>query len=435
MALGTVQPRDLVLVVLTLAVLAGGLGLVLAPRRRGPDLDAIGPLLEARRFDDVERRLRDYLELHPDSPQANMLMAQAALARPDQKPRLALEHLARVRVGDRSVTAIVRLNEGKAYSALARYDRAEAAWLEARRLDPLVPEAGWALLGLYYVEGRRDAAHRLALALHAAEPDSRDRVQLLLELVRQDAQPLGADSIIRVLEPAHRAHPDDDQTARALGRALVRAGRADEGLTLLRRQAGRHPDDFEAWDALLTGLDQADRHGEMASVLARLPVSCRDDPRLDRFRGRLAQEARDWPAAADAYLRAWRADPSRPELIYRLSHALRLAGRDREFDRFEPRARALIAARERILGLYEEASAVPRLGTAPHTELYHRLAELREHMGRFDEARAWQRLVLRDRPDDPVSLAALERLADPEREGLTGGNEGNEGRKEKSIRP
>jgi hypothetical protein len=31
-------------------------------------------------------------------------------------------------------------------------------------------------------------------------------------------------------------------------------------------------------------------------------------------------------------------------------------------------------------------------------------------MGRFDEAKGWHRLVLRDDPDDAVSLAALPRL-------------------------
>jgi hypothetical protein len=31
-------------------------------------------------------------------------------------------------------------------------------------------------------------------------------------------------------------------------------------------------------------------------------------------------------------------------------------------------------------------------------------------MGRPDEARAWHRLVLRDDPSDPISLAALDRL-------------------------
>ncbi len=61
--------------------------------------------------------------------------------------------------------------------------------------------------------------------------------------------------------------------------------------------------------------------------------------------------------------------------------------------------------------LYKEANAVPTLGTAPHTDLYHRLADLRERMGRADEAAAWHQLVLKDQPDDPISLSALKRLA------------------------
>ena len=50
------------------------------------------------------------------------------------------------------------------------------------------------------------------------------------------------------------------------------------------------------------------------------------------------------------------------------------------------------------------------LGLAPHPDLYHRLADLRERMGRPDEALAWHRLVLRDAPEDSISLAALGRL-------------------------
>jgi len=38
------------------------------------------------------------------------------------------------------------------------------------------------------------------------------------------------------------------------------------------------------------------------------------------------------------------------------------------------------------------------------------MAGLGEPMGRFDEARAWHRPVLRDVPDDAPSLAALARL-------------------------
>ena len=67
-------------------------------------------------------------------------------------------------------------------------------------------------------------------------------------------------------------------------------------------------------------------------------------------------------------------------------------------------------ARDQILPLYEEAEADKTLGVAPHPALYHRLADLRERMGRNDEALAWHRLVLRDQPDEPTSRAAVARL-------------------------
>ena len=67
-------------------------------------------------------------------------------------------------------------------------------------------------------------------------------------------------------------------------------------------------------------------------------------------------------------------------------------------------------AKNEILALYKEANAVKDLGVTPHPELCHRLADLRERMGRPDEALAWHRLVIRDLPTDPVSRNAIKRL-------------------------
>jgi hypothetical protein len=61
-------------------------------------------------------------------------------------------------------------------------------------------------------------------------------------------------------------------------------------------------------------------------------------------------------------------------------------------------------------GLYYEVLEIKTLGIEPHPELYQHLADIREKMGRFDEARAWHRLVLRDQPSNALSLSALERL-------------------------
>jgi len=271
-----------------------------------PTLDGLDRLLVERRFDEAQGRIGAFLRRHPRSTQANMLMAQACLAREDQMPRVALEHLARIQTGDRGTRAMVLLNQGKAYSALGWNDRAEAAWKEALRIEPTAPEVGWDLLGLYYVQGRREQARRLALAVYASEPDPRDRAQLLLELLRQDAQPIGPDSLIRTLEPLFRANPDDLHTAIALGAALVRNSRTDEGLAILFANSKRFARDADAWDALLRGLEDAGQIDELAKSLSRVPAGLAGDPRFERYRGAVLEHHRAWDRSADAYLRARR---------------------------------------------------------------------------------------------------------------------------------
>lgn len=406
-----IKVRDLVLAILFAALLSAALAVCLVLiGRPAPNLDGLETLLADRQFDVVEKRLEQYLSLHPQSLVANMLMAQVALARDDQKPRVALKHLMRIKSGDRGTRSIVLLNEGKAYSALERYDRAESSWREALRVDPRVPEAGWALLGLYYVQGRRADVHRLGMSLFAIEFDPRDRVQLLLELLRQDAQPLGFDSTVKTFEPVVRANSADLYSSIALGLALIRNSRFEDGLSLLASLVEHFDTNVDAWNALLLGLDEARRFNELGTVLARLPVRFAADPRFDRYRGTVAQDHRDWPDAANAYLKAFQADHSEPQVLYRLALALRAAGRVQEAEQFDGKSKAGKEAREQLQSLYEQANADKTLGTAPHPDLYHRLADVRERMGREDEALAWHRLVLRDNPQEPVSKEASARL-------------------------
>ncbi len=111
-----------------------------------------------------------------------------------------------------------------------------------------------------------------------------------------------------------------------------------------------------------------------------------------------------------AYRRASAFEPFNSAVLYRLRMALRAAGETAELRHVDQSLAVYQSAFLRMRPVYAEAFAIKTLGLEPHPELYHRLAELREQMGRFDEARAWHRLVLRDVPDDAVSLAALARL-------------------------
>jgi tetratricopeptide (TPR) repeat protein len=398
------------IVLAVLAVLLGAGALVAWPGFQAPpDLGTICALARERQFDRAQELMARYLQAFPGDDRAHLLMAQFAMDRPDAQPRFALEHLGRIRTRTRKEAALVRFSVGKAHYQQKRYDFAETCWKEAIELDPTVPEAGWALIDLLDFEGRVEEAHRLGMRLFQVEPDPRDRVRLLLEMSRLDIDQVAPGSTVQVFGPVWRQHPEYLPVALAVGLALVHNSQPAEGIEVLRDALERHPDSAEAWDGWLTGLDESHQPEQLAREFARLPRSRAADPRFAKHEGKVAQVARDWPRAVKAYRRAYDFEPFNGPVLYRLRMALRAAGETAELERAD---RLLTAYRNGFLQMrpvYVEASAIKTLGLEPRTELYHRLAALREQMGRFDEARAWHRLVLRDAPGDPHSLAALAR--------------------------
>jgi tetratricopeptide (TPR) repeat protein len=389
--------------------------------RMPPSLERAIPLAEEGRFDEAQEIVRARLRAEPDHPAANLLLAQLLLKRPAPADaegaedavgpaREALEHLDRIKDPPARMRALLPVWRGKALFRLGRLDDAERTWEEALRLDPKSPDAGWGLLEIDYLEGRADDARRLALRLHQVEPDPHDRVQLLLELVRQDAQPPAPGSLVQLFEPMVRLDPGGLAPALALGLALVRSGELDRGLEMLRRAVEGRPEDPVAWAAWLTGLDDAGQIDDLDRALLRLPPALAAEARFARFRGRVAQERQDWKTAAREYRRALGDAPNDPKLGYRLARALRQLGATAEAEPLERRYQAYQAALGEVRGLYVEANAIKTLGVEPHPELYRRLADLRERMGRRDEASAWYRLALAERLDDAISRAALERI-------------------------
>jgi tetratricopeptide (TPR) repeat protein len=379
------------------ALLAGGWSLV----RPRPvlDRDRFDALVAGRRFASAEGLLRAHLARAPRDPEAGYLLAELLLERPasaggvdEPGAREALALLARVRPDSPRRAALARMYEGKAHYRLARWTACEAAMLDARRLDPAVPEAGWVLLDLYYLQGRTREAARLGLELHRVEPDPRDRALLLLELVRQDAQPPDAASIVAQAEPVVAAEPDATRPPLTLGAALIRNSKIADGLETLRAAVAAHPGAPEAWDSLLTGLDDAGQPEAVGTTLAGLPAALRDDARFARHLARAAQDRADWPEAVRQYRRARAFDPADPMLVYRLARALRFARQPAEADALARAHEAYKAALPDLKALYEEADATPTLGVAPHPDLVARMADLRDRMLRPEEARAWRTL-------------------------------------------
>jgi tetratricopeptide (TPR) repeat protein len=350
-------------------------------------------LLSSRRYAEAEQRLLDYLRVYPNDAAAGILLARVSVDRPDSKPELALEQIQGVEPPDRRSAAQVKSIEGEARFLQQRYDTAEAAWLEALRLDPQIAEVGWGLLNLYALQGRDEEARRLGLRLYEVEPDPHDRVQLLLQLIRHDAHAIAPETVARQLTPVVEGNPGDLRSTLALGLALVHDSRFDPGLDLLRRAADAHREVPETWAAYLSALADAGQTDALKRALGELPAALADDPRFESARGWIAAQRGDWAAAARAYRRAWEARPGDAALAYRLQTALRNAGRKEELAQLEPRLQAIVASREKLRPLYDQIDALPDLGRVPHPGHYLELATALEHLGRHDEARAWRTLA------------------------------------------
>lgn len=402
--------------VAVLAVLSWAAWVVIAPPPR-LDKEAVAALASSGRFQEGEAQVAAYLRSRPDDPSALLLAAQMALDRPEpteNDAERAESYLKRIRHVSRRMSANVEYDRGKAAFYRSRMDQAEKSWRQALDIDPSVPEAAWGLLAIYYVEGRGREARALALRQHVIEPDPRDRVLYLLELVRADCQKIAPAGVVRWTEPVVRKNPDDLRARLAHDRGLVLGMKVDEGLDDLRAVLAAHPDDPDVWDALLNAVaDGGASAEELIASVGRLPRPLVADPRFAKHLGRAAREKLDWMGAIAQYRRAIAADPGDTTTRYRLARALRSAHKLAEADRLDRELQDVRAANNEMVLLYEKVQGDKRLGAVPDPELYRRFADLRERLGHRDEAAAWYRLALQAKPDDAFSSAAVKRLDAP----------------------
>jgi len=381
--------------------------------RTPPRLISAVTAMESRQFDLAEKQLNEILTLHPENAEAHMLMAKVMMERPDSKPAAALEHLRQVHPSNPKGKAHMKVFEGKALFESRHLAQAESVWIEALRLDPQVPEAGWLLLQTYDLQGRDEEARTLALKLFATEPDPRDRVRLLLELIRENVERLAAAGLIPLFEPAVANDPDDWRSGLALGQALVREGRIADGIKLLRDVLARRSEDLDTWDAFLTGMGEGGDIDALATEWARVPKAMASHPRLAQHAGRIALERRDYPAAVTAYQAALAISPMDTRIMHRLGRALHYAGKNAEAQRIDMQERGISATLKELKELYRQATATKTLGVLPEEGLYQRFATLLERLGKNDEALAWHQLVLRSSPNDTMSRTAVARLKTP----------------------
>jgi tetratricopeptide (TPR) repeat protein len=395
----------------TMSALVGISALVLWHSLQSPpSLSEICALAREQKYDQAQELMTRYLRAFPTDHRAHLLMAQFAMDRPDPQPQFALQQLRYIDSGTTKERAVTWFSKGKAHYQAKRYDLAEDCWEQALALDPAVPEAGWALLDLLDFEGRVEEVHRLGMRLYETEPDPQDRVHLLLEMSRIDMDKVAPGSQVQVFKPVWMEHSENLALALVVGLALVHDSQPEEGLRVLRDALARHPGALDAWDGWLTGLEDGFQPEQLRQEFGRIPGRLATNPRFAKHEGAVARGLGDWPRAIASYRRAYSHEPFNGQVLYRLQMALRVTGDRAEWSKVNERLTAYQNAFKQMRGVYTEALGIRTLGLEPHPHLYAKLAELREQLGRFDEAKAWHRLILEDDPGNALSLAALARL-------------------------
>src|SRR5581483_1668928 len=119
------------------------------------------------------------------------------------------------------------------------------------------------------------------------------------------------------------------------GLVLVRDGQIERGVEVLRRAVGDHPESEEAWEGLLTGLDDAALATEFIEAMDGLPTRLSDRPRLARLVGRADELRGRWPEAATAYIRALEFDPGDLTTRVRAARVLQQIHRQEEATHYQ----------------------------------------------------------------------------------------------------
>ncbi|MFQ5961771.1 MAG: tetratricopeptide repeat protein, partial [Candidatus Methylomirabilales bacterium] len=163
------------------------------------------------------------------------------------------------------------LNLGVLYTRSGKFDKAEAAYRTALRIDPAFVQAYINLADLYRLEGRDDQGERiLREALTIAPRDADVHHALGLLLVRQQRM----SEAVKVLGQSATLRPDNPHYSYVYAVALHTTGRPKDAIKVLDETHVRHPNDREVLYGLVTfnrdmgNLDAATLYAEKLIALS-----------------------------------------------------------------------------------------------------------------------------------------------------------------------
>lgn len=346
---------------------------------------------EARQFDEAGEKLRRIALLRPPTPLDWMLRAQIAMAA--DRNEEAIEGLKQVPDGH-PMASQARLQEGQLELRRHRARAAEAAFLQALKLDPKLVQARKELVYIYGMQLRRRELSEQFAKLSELVPLSFQHVftWCLTQGVVWEPSEVSAD-----LAKFLKADPSDRSSRLALAESLRQLGRLPEAEATL---AALPPADADAREARVRmALDRGDTQGAEA-MLADGPAG---HAGLARLRGRMAFARNDAPEAIRQFRLAYAADPDNRDTQFFLGHSLRRLGDEEAAKPF------LDAAHDQDnLSTLIQRAASPTQRKYP--KLFLQLGAACEALRRFPEAKAWYKLAIAQDPLDPDAQRALYRV-------------------------
>jgi tetratricopeptide (TPR) repeat protein len=368
---------------------------VLAFSRLGGDPEAVWEQGQAEfragRWDRAEAALARLARMRRPTEEDRLFRAQIEMARDKVEPALA--DLNSVPDGH-PMGPQARLIAGQLELRRFHLRVAETYLKRALALNPKLAQARKELVYIYGMQMRRADLAVQFRALDELLPLTYDQV-LLWCMTRGSIWPplKHSEDLKQYLE----ADPDDRATRLALALNHEQGGLVDKAEQLLKPLP-----DSDADARALRARIALDR-GDTEAVVRLLGSGHLEHPGLLRIQGRLALLRGDGALAIRAFTAADQAEPLDRDTLMGLGHAYRMIGDEA---RAAPYL-ALAAYVDRLSNLLAKAHS---RGGRAEPGIVPKLARACEAVGRYREAKAWYKLILRQDPLDQEFQRALYRV-------------------------
>lgn len=351
--------------------------------------------VEMGRFDTLEKDLARLARLRKPTPSDTMLSAQLMLSQ--RRPDKAIAELLAI-PEDHRFGSQAKFQIGQIELRRHRLRLAEWAFLEAIRLEPTAVRPRRELVYIYGMQSRWNELAKQFRELGKVTPLSVD--DLILWCLSRSLS-WRAEEITDDLRRFVEADPTDRWSRLALAENLSRRQFLDEAEQVVSTLS-LDDADVRAFRAKLA-LDR----GEVDRAEELLKAGPGEHPALARLRGKLALQRRDGEEALRQFKKSLESDPAHRETLNGMAQSLLMLGRADEAKPYQQLTKDYDA-----LGILVERLASRSFPREP--AFYKRLAEAYEKVERFEEARAWFRLVVTLNPLDTAAQRSLYRLRSEE---------------------